>query len=113
MEDGSHKMAAAAAPKSTVSYLSFAENAGTADESKYNPRVFMDLQIGGRRAGRLVIELFADIVPKTCENFRCLCTGEKKGPDGSPLTYAGATIHRVCRGFALQVAAGTSAPRML
>jgi len=104
LEDGSHKMAAAAAPKSTVSYLSFAENAGTADESKYNPRVFMDLQIGGRRAGRLVIELFADIVPKTCENFRCLCTGERglARKSGKALHFKNTLFHRVIKGFMMQ-----------
>ncbi|KAM0072381.1 putative peptidylprolyl isomerase [Helianthus debilis subsp. tardiflorus] len=40
-----------------------------------NPRVFMDLSIGGEAAGRIEIELYADIVPKTAENFRALCTG--------------------------------------
>ena len=39
------------------------------------PQVFLDISIAGERAGRIVIELFSDIVPKTCENFRCLCTG--------------------------------------
>ena len=56
-----------AAPKSASQLFSFAENANTADASYHNPRVFMDLQVGGRRAGRLVIELFADVVPKTAE----------------------------------------------
>jgi len=75
---------------------------------------WMRLGVGGRALGqRVVLQLHPKWGLKTVENFRCLCTGEKKGPDGSPLTYAGATIHRVCRGFALQVAAGTSAPRML
>lgn len=31
------------------------------------PRVFLDVQIDGEAAGRLVIELFADKTPKTCE----------------------------------------------
>lgn len=54
-----------------------------------NPRVFMDISIGGYLEGRLVIELFADVVPKTAENFRALCTGEKGiGPvTGLPLHY--------------------------
>merc|ERR1712146_584614 len=42
-----------------------------------NPRVFFDMTVGGKPAGRVVFELFADVVPKTAENFRALCTGEK------------------------------------
>ncbi|ORX86876.1 peptidyl-prolyl cis-trans isomerase E [Anaeromyces robustus] len=42
-----------------------------------NPRVYLDITIGGVAAGRIVIELRADIVPKTAENFRALCTHEK------------------------------------
>jgi cyclophilin family peptidyl-prolyl cis-trans isomerase len=41
------------------------------------PRVFFDIAIGGQPAGKIVMELFADVVPKTAENFRALCTGEK------------------------------------
>jgi len=40
------------------------------------PRVFLDVSIGGSPAGRIVIELRADVCPKTAENFRCLCTGQ-------------------------------------
>ncbi|KAJ3566430.1 hypothetical protein NP233_g7010 [Leucocoprinus birnbaumii] len=40
------------------------------------PIVFMDIQIGETPAGRMKFELFSDIVPKTAENFRQLCTGE-------------------------------------
>ena len=41
-----------------------------------NPRVFIDVTIGSLAAGRIIIELFYDITPKTAENFRGLCTGE-------------------------------------
>lgn len=40
-----------------------------------NPRVFFDVVIGEEAAGRIVIELRADVVPRTAENFRQLCTG--------------------------------------
>ena len=42
-----------------------------------NPVVFFDMEIGGKEMGRIEMELKADIVPKTAENFRALCTGEK------------------------------------
>ena len=41
------------------------------------PRVFIDWNIDGEYAGRLVFELYSDKVPKTAENFKALCTGEK------------------------------------
>ena len=66
-----------AAQKNSAQLFSFKENSNTADASYHNPRVFFDIQIGSKRAGRLVVELFADVVPKTAENFRCLCTGER------------------------------------
>ena len=42
-----------------------------------NAQVFFDMSIGGQPAGRIEMTLRADVVPKTAENFRCLCTGEK------------------------------------
>jgi hypothetical protein len=47
-----------------------------ANTSKKNPIVFFDLAIGGKEIGRVKMELFANVVPKTAENFRQLCTGE-------------------------------------
>jgi hypothetical protein len=72
--------------------------------SKSNPRVFLDIEIGDKKAGRITVELFANYYPKTAENFRCLCTGEKgKGKSGKPLYYKGSTFHRVIPGFMAQV----------
>ncbi len=68
-----------------------------------NPIVFFDVSIGGKNAGRIVMELFADVVPKTAENFRALCTGEKgMGKSGKPLHYKGSPFHRVIPGFMAQ-----------
>lgn len=67
------------------------------------PHVFFDIIIGGKTSGRIVMELFNDIVPKTAENFRCLCTGEKgMGKLGKPLHYKGCKFHRVIPEFMCQ-----------
>ncbi|KAJ6809885.1 peptidyl-prolyl cis-trans isomerase-like [Iris pallida] len=68
-----------------------------------NPKVFFDMTIGGAPAGRIVMELFADTVPRTAENFRALCTGEKgTGRSGKPLHYKGSAFHRVIPNFMCQ-----------
>merc|ERR1712160_97351 len=68
-----------------------------------NPKVYFDMTIGGAPAGRIVFELFADKVPKTAENFRCLCTGEKgTGKSGKPLHYKGSQFHRIIPNFMVQ-----------
>ncbi|KAM6541680.1 hypothetical protein CsatB_006127 [Cannabis sativa] len=67
-------------------------------------RCFLDISIGGELEGRIVVELYDDVVPKTAENFRALCTGEKGiGPNtGVPLHYKGVRFHRVIKGFMVQ-----------
>ncbi|MBT9558044.1 MAG: peptidylprolyl isomerase [Myxococcales bacterium] len=68
-----------------------------------NPRVFFDISLDGQPAGRIVFELFADVVPRTAENFRALCTGEKGvGPSGKPLHYKGTGFHRIIKQFMCQ-----------
>jgi cyclophilin family peptidyl-prolyl cis-trans isomerase len=68
-----------------------------------NTRVFFDIAINGTAAGRIVFELFTKELPRTTENFRCLCTGEKgMGTQGKPLSYKGSVFHRVIPGFMLQ-----------
>lgn len=49
----------------------------------------------------MIFELFADVVPKTSENFRQFCTGEFR-KDGVPLGYKGASFHRVIKDFMIQ-----------
>jgi len=71
--------------------------------SAANPRVFFDVSIGGSRLGRILLELFADVVPKTAENFRALCTGETGNTaSGVPKHYKGCTFHRVIKDFMIQ-----------
>merc|ERR1711948_22137 len=68
-----------------------------------NPKVFFDITIGGDSCGRIVMELRADVVPKTAENFRALCTGEKgQGRSGKALHFRGSTFHRVITAFMCQ-----------
>jgi len=67
-----------------------------------NPKVFFDITIGGTDAGRIIMELRADVVPKTAENFRALCAGDKKSSDGKVLTYKGSAFHRVIPDFMCQ-----------
>ncbi|XP_026089661.1 E3 SUMO-protein ligase RanBP2 isoform X1 [Carassius auratus] len=61
-----------------------------------NPVVFLDITIDEEHAGRVVIELFAHIVPRTAENFRVLCTGEKG------FGYRQSTFHRIIPDFMCQ-----------
>jgi peptidyl-prolyl isomerase H (cyclophilin H) len=66
-----------------------------------NPIVFFDVTIGSLPAGRIKMELFADIVPLCAENFRQLCTGEFRKA-GIPIGYKGSTFHRVIKDFMIQ-----------
>ena len=65
--------------------------------------VFFDMTIGGKPAGRIEMTLRPDVVPKTAENFRALCTGEKGvGRSGKPLHFKNSAFHRVITEFMCQ-----------
>ncbi|KAL1949770.1 hypothetical protein VTO73DRAFT_8651 [Trametes versicolor] len=68
------------------------------------PRVFFDISIDNQPAGRIIFELFNDTAPKTSENFRALCTGEKGLAllSERPLYYKNSIIHRSIPGFMIQ-----------
>jgi len=59
-------------------------------------RCYMDISIDGQAAGRIIFELRPDVNPRTCENFRALCTGEQD------MSYKGCKFHRIVPGFVLQ-----------
>merc|ERR1712100_388791 len=71
--------------------------------SPSDPKVFFGVTIAGEPAGRVEMRLFAKVVPKTAENFRALCTGEKgTGKSGKPLHFKGSSFHRIIPGFMCQ-----------
>ncbi|XP_071531192.1 peptidyl-prolyl cis-trans isomerase E isoform X1 [Panulirus ornatus] len=67
-----------------------------AKKKKTNPQVYFDIKAGKSLVGRIVMQLRADVVPKTVENFRCLCTHEKG------YGYQGSIFHRIIPGFVCQ-----------
>ncbi|EPB79253.1 peptidyl-prolyl cis-trans isomerase, cyclophilin-type [Ancylostoma ceylanicum] len=75
----------------------------SASNAAARSQVFLDVKIGDTPAGKITIELYNDVVPKTAENFRALCTGEKgKGKSGLPLHFKGSSFHRIIPDFMIQ-----------
>ncbi len=77
-------------------FLTSSLQSAEVNSSNKRPQVFLDVAINGQPAGKIVIELYSDIVPKTAENFRALATGEKG------FGYKGSIFHRIIPSFMLQ-----------
>jgi peptidylprolyl isomerase len=66
-------------------------------------KVYFDISINNEPSGRIVFGLFGKTVPKTVENFKSLCVGDKKSLyNGNPLTYKGSKFHRIIPEFMCQ-----------
>ena len=77
--------------------LIWAETAATV-----TAKVYFDITMDGEDAGRIVMGLFGNDVPKTAYNFYHLCKGEKKNPSGVELKFSGSGFHRVIPNFMIQ-----------
>ena len=65
-------------------------------------KVYFDVAIGGKPAGRIVMGLFGNAVPKTVENFKSIAKGYTRQQDGKTLNYAGSPFHRIIPDFMIQ-----------
>lgn len=59
-------------------------------------KVFFDVTADGEPLGRITIKLNTEEVPRTAENFRVLCTGEKE------FGFKGSSFHRIIPSFMCQ-----------
>jgi peptidyl-prolyl cis-trans isomerase B (cyclophilin B) len=69
---------------------------------KVTDKVFLDIEVGDQKIGRIVIGLFGKTVPKTVKNFKTLAEGSKTNDLGKPLTYKGSKFHRIIKDFMIQ-----------
>lgn len=71
----------------------FFQEDDTKSKKTKNPQVYFDVSVGKVNVGRIIIMLRSDVVPKTAENFRCLCTHEKG------YGFQGSSFHRIIPDF--------------
>ena len=81
-----------------------AQSVDSADDlESITNKVYFDISINNEPSGRIVFGLFGNTVPKTVENFKSLCVGDKKSLyNGNPLTYKGSKFHRIIPEFMCQ-----------
>ena len=65
-------------------------------------RVFFDVAINGTEAGRIVMGMYGNVVPKTVKNFETLCRGDTMGVQNKKLAFANSSFHRIIPKFMIQ-----------
>jgi hypothetical protein len=71
-------------------------------QAEVTSRVYFDIEVDRHEAGRIVIGLYGNVVPKTVENFETLCRGDTTHPRGAKLAFQGSPFHRIIPGFMIQ-----------
>ena len=73
-----------------------------APQAEVTTRVYFDVEVDRKPAGRIVVGLYGNVVPKTAQNFETLCRGDQTHPRGARLAYQGSSFHRIIPGFMIQ-----------